>query len=51
MHEAAWHNIPAAVSVMDTTPSGDEYIRKESGEWDGGAVATYHLVFFLSSPP
>lgn len=28
MHEATWHNSPRAASVMDATPSGDEYIRR-----------------------
>lgn len=31
MHEAMWHNNPA-VSVMDTTPSGDEYITRGGAE-------------------
>lgn len=31
MHEATWHNCPA-VSMMDTIPSGDEYIRRGGEE-------------------
>lgn len=42
MHEATWHNSPAA-SVMDTTPSGDEYIRR--GKEPATVYPLFHSFF------
>lgn len=49
MHEATWHNSPT-VTVMDTTPSGDEYIRRggEEGTRTCNRLSIIPLSFSLS---
>lgn len=47
MHRATWHNSPT-VSVMDTTPSGDEYITR-GGEEESRPCNCLSIIPFSSS--